>query len=269
MWTDAAGTEHARAARDARIVSLVPSITELLFDLGCGDRVVGRTGFCVHPAEAVRSVTKVGGTKDVRIVAVQALRPTHAIVNIDENTAETVERLRAFVPHIIVTHPNAPADNAALYALLGGIFDAEAVATALAQRLQNELEACAATDWPPESVLYLVWKDPWITIASDTYIARALALVGWQVLVAPGGWSGATRYPKVDDFAATVAGVERVLLSTEPYLFRTRHVEDLRRQGARAVDLVDAEMTSWYGSRAVAGLAYLREFRRARLTSRA
>ena len=118
---DAAGTLHA-AAPDARIVSLVPSITELLFDLGLGDRVVGRTGFCVHPRPAVRDVPKVGGTKDVKLDALRALAPTHVIVNVDENEASTVDELRRFVPHIVVTHPNAPGDNLALYALLGGMF---------------------------------------------------------------------------------------------------------------------------------------------------
>lgn len=261
MWVDAVGTRHERAAADARLVSLVPSITELLFDLGCGDRVVGRTGFCVHPHEQVRNVPKVGGTKDVRMVTVRALKPTHAIVNVDENTVEVVDKLRSFVPHVIVTHPNSAQDNVKLFTLLGGIFGAEAAAAALTQRLQSEIEACGATDWPIESVLYLVWKNPWMTIAADTYIARTLALVGWQVLQPPGGWSGAARYPTLTEIGPAIESVGRVLLSTEPYLFRQRDVDELRKQSSRPVDLIDAEMTSWYGSRAVRGLAYLRQFR--------
>lgn len=268
MWVDAVGTQHERAGRDARIVSLVPSITELLFDLGCGGRVVGRTGFCVHPREQVRSVPKIGGTKDVRVVTVRALRPTHAIVNVDENTVEVVERLRSFVPHIIVTHPNSPEENSGLFALLGGIFDAESAATGLTQQLRRELEACSATQWPVERVLYLVWKDPWMTIAADTYIARTLALVGWQVLQPPGGWSGPARYPTLTDIGPAIESVERVLLSSEPYLFRPRHADELRTQSSRAVDLIDAEMTSWYGSRAVRGLAYLRQLRQGMLAGK-
>src|ERR1700761_2738877 len=119
---DAAGVEHARAGDHARIVSLVPSITELLFALGLDRQIVGRTGFCVHPRERVRAVPKVGGTKSVRFETVRALRPTHAIVNIDENERTTVDALRSFVPHIVVTHPLAPADNFALFALIGAIF---------------------------------------------------------------------------------------------------------------------------------------------------
>ncbi|UCE32855.1 MAG: cobalamin-binding protein, partial [Burkholderiales bacterium] len=105
MWVDAVGTVHRPAGDDARIVSLVPSITELLCDLGLADRLVGRTGFCIHPRERLRDVPKVGGTKDVRIERVRALAPTHLIVNIDENDKAIVDEIAAFVPHVLVTHP--------------------------------------------------------------------------------------------------------------------------------------------------------------------
>ena len=259
---DSAGVLHAPAPA-ARIVSLVPSITELLFDLGLGARVVGRTGFCVHPEPAVRAVPKVGGTKDVKLEALRALRPTHVIVNVDENEAGAVEAMRRFVPHVVVTHPNAPEDNLALYALMGALFGAEQRAGELAAALRNELDLCRQSDWPRERVLYLIWKDPWMTIAADTYIARTLACVGWEVTTPPGGWAGAARYPQVDDVVAAANAVDRVLLSTEPFLFTEAHAQELRTQVAPPVQLIDAEMTSWYGSRAIPGLAYLRELRRA------
>lgn len=266
-WIDALGQAHERAAPDARIVSLVPSITELLFDLDLGERVVGRTGFCIHPRERVARVAKVGGTKDVKLDALRRLAPTHVVVNIDENEVTTVDAIRAFVPHVIVTHPNAPEDNFALYRLLGGIFDREAQAESLAARLQAELDACAARNWPRETVLYLIWKKPWMTVAADTYIARTLARVGWIVTTPPGGERGAARYPVIDDLAAEVALVDRVLASTEPFMFREQHVAELRaRYPGKSVELVDGEMTSWYGSRAIRGLAYLRECRAARLS---
>ncbi|HEU0202475.1 MAG TPA: helical backbone metal receptor [Burkholderiaceae bacterium] len=262
VFLDALQTPHQRAQPGARIVSLVPSITELLIDLDLRENVVGRTGFCVHPRAVVREIPKVGGTKAVELDVVRRLAPTHVIVNIDENEQPTVEALRAFVPHIIVTHPNAPQDNLALYRLLGGIFDRMRAAEALCEQLQRELEACAAMTWRDEPVLYLIWKDPWMTIAADTYIARMLAQVGWHVPTAPGGWAGAARYPVIDDLDFAVATVERVLLSSEPFMFRRRHAEALRaRFPGKAVDLIDGAMTSWYGSRAIRGLAYLRERR--------
>ncbi|HMU16063.1 MAG TPA: helical backbone metal receptor, partial [Thauera aminoaromatica] len=127
-WIDAAGRLHSPAGADARIVSLVPSLTELVFDLGLGERLVGRTGFCVHPREALRAVPKVGGTKDVNLARIRELAPTHVLVNMDENRRETVDALAAFVPHIVVTHPNTPQDNLVLFALLGGVFGAEGAA---------------------------------------------------------------------------------------------------------------------------------------------
>jgi len=261
QFIDALGQRFERAA-GARIVSLVPSITETLIDLGLREQVVGRTGFCVHPREAVRDIAKVGGTKDVRLDAVRRLSPTHVIVNIDENEAPAVDALREFVPHVVVTHPNTPADNLPLYRLLGGIFGRAAAAEGLCARLQARLEALAAAEWPPETVLYLVWQDPWVTVASDTYIAATLAAVGWRVPHGPGGLAGSARYPRLDDLDTEAARVDRVLLSTEPFRFREQHARELReRLAGRPVQLIDGEWTSWYGSRAIDGLRQLAQFR--------
>jgi ABC-type Fe3+-hydroxamate transport system substrate-binding protein len=250
----------------ARIVSLVPSITETLLALGLREQLVGRTGFCVHPRAQVAAIAKVGGTKDVKLDAVRRLRPSHVIVNIDENEAPTVEALRAFVPHVVVTHPNAPADNRALYRLLGGIFGRASDAERLCASLQDRLDALDAADWPDESVLYLIWKEPWMTVAADTYIARTLAAVGWRVTQPPGGAAGAARYPRLADLDAAAAEVDRILLSTEPFSFREKHAAELRaRWPGKPVDLVDGEWTSWYGVRAIDGLAQLAQFRRERL----
>ena len=106
--SDAVGTEHGVAGDDARIVSLVPSVTELLCDLGLASQLVGRTGFCIHPREIVRGIPKVGGTKDVAVERIRELAPTHVVVNIDENRKETVEELAEFVSSVVVTHPLGP-----------------------------------------------------------------------------------------------------------------------------------------------------------------
>ena len=262
---DAAGQAHPRADASARIVSLVPSLTELLFDLGLGECVVGRTGFCVHPREALRTVPKVGGTKDVKLERIRELAPTHVLVNMDENRRETVDELAAFVPHIVVTHPNTPQDNLALFALLGGIFGAEAAAARLAEDLRAALDEAAAlrATLPDERVLYLIWREPWMTIARDTYIAATLAEVGWHTLPAvEGGETGAARYPAFDWEAPWLADVARVLLSTEPYRFRAEHLPEVESLARRPALLVDGEMVSWYGSRAARGLRWLMALRR-------
>jgi ABC-type Fe3+-hydroxamate transport system substrate-binding protein len=164
---DAMGVEHTRLAADEqpRIVSLVPSVTELLCDLGLAERLVGRTGFCIHPADTVRAIAKVGGTKDVNIEKIRKLAPTHLVVNIDENEKPTVELLAAFVPNVIVTHPLAPRDNLALYRLLGGIFGAEEAAQQLCAAFEQEYAALAALPpQPTRRLQYCIWQDPWMTL---------------------------------------------------------------------------------------------------------
>src|ERR1700728_3584168 len=115
----------------ARIVCLVPSITELICDLGLSDQLVGRTGFCIHPWETVRQIPKVGGTKDLKRERIRELAPTHVVVNVDEIRLEDVEALAEFVPEVVVTHPLEPLDNLVLYRLLGGIFGREVEAELL------------------------------------------------------------------------------------------------------------------------------------------
>jgi ABC-type Fe3+-hydroxamate transport system substrate-binding protein len=258
---DAAGAAHPPARGEVRIVSLVPSITELLCDLGLADQLVGRTGFCVHPWETVRTIPKVGGTKDVRLQRVRELRPTHVVVNVDENTRETAEALAGFT-EVIVTHPLAPVDNPPLYRLLGEIFDRAEEARALCDafaaalhRLPSGRDAPAAQD-----VLYLIWRAPWMTIGPDTYIARTLGLVNWRTLPS----ESTERYPEVE-LRAYAGRADRVLLSSEPFHFKDRHVDEVAALVLGAeVSLIDGEMTSWYGSRAIAGLRYLGEYSRAR-----
>ncbi|MEO8408218.1 MAG: helical backbone metal receptor [Oxalobacteraceae bacterium] len=264
MLIDATGRHHAALAADApaRIVSLVPSITELLCDLGLAHRIVGRTGFCIHPNDLVRAIPKIGGTKDVNVEKIRALAPTHLIVNIDENEKPTVELLSAFIPHVIVTHPQTPRDNLDLYRLLGGIFGAESQAECLCRAFEHAYAALATRPKSaPRTVLYCIWQDPWMTVSKDTYIANMLAEIGWQVWQAPQPSLAPkpVRYPVFDWSPSVVDTIDAVLLSTEPYRFTAAHVDALERQFGIPVQLVDGEMLSWYGSRAIAGLQYLRQ----------
>jgi len=237
-----------------RIVSLVPSLTELVCALGLAGELVGRTGFCVHPKEVVRRVPKVGGTKDVNLARVRALAPTHVILNVDENRKETADALASFVPNLVITHPLAPSDNLGLYRQFGATFGREREAEALCARFQAAYDAARALRLPERRVLYLIWKDPWMTVSRDTYISRTLALFGLQTVPE----SAPERYPKLDDLRA--ANADLVLLSSEPYRFRDRHVADVAGLTGKPARLVDGEMTSWYGPRAIAGLDYMAKF---------
>jgi len=249
-FTDILGQQHA-AAPNARIVSLVPSITELLCDLGLAPQLVGRTGFCIHPADVVRNIPKVGGTKDVNIEKIRKLAPTHLVVNIDENEKPTVDKLAEFVPNIVVTHPIEPRDNLALVQLMGGVFCAQERADAWCGEFEREL--ALVQKGRPQRVLYCIWKDPWMTVSRDTYIARMLALIGWSIPEV-----GDVRYPSFQWSDALVHDVDQVLLSSEPYRFTEEHVDALERQIGKPVQLVDGEMMSWYGSRALQGIRYLK-----------
>jgi hypothetical protein len=264
-----------------RIVCLVPSITQLIADLDLGDYLVGRTGFCIHPAPIVARIAKVGGTKTVNLDKIRALAPTHVIVNVDENTKDCVAALRGFVPEIVVTHPLTPLDNLQLVDQLIATFSLHFAMNSIAfnallicgnrlkeqlssriHRLQNALPHRRAT-----KVLYLIWRDPWMTVAQDTYISQMLGLIGWNTLPAVRGGDGlhspgATRYPAIPMDASWLSEVQKVLLSSEPYRFTQANVQEvsdwMAGRGANAtVQLVDGELLSWYGSKAVAGLDYL------------
>lgn len=255
---DAIGAAHRRleAGETARIVSLVPSVTELLCDLGLAGQLVGRTGFCIHPAGIVPGIAKVGGTKDVNVEKIRRLAPTHLVVNIDENEKPTVDALSAFIPHVIVTHPLAPRDNLDLYRLLGGIFGADDAAQRLCADFEREYAALAAMPpQPVRNVLYCIWQDPWMSISRDTYIARMLELAGMRQWEWPGEQK---RYPEFAWSQALADGIDEILLSSEPYRFTEVHVDAMERQTGKPARLVDGEMLSWYGSRAIAGLRYLR-----------
>jgi ABC-type Fe3+-hydroxamate transport system substrate-binding protein len=258
--TDALGHEHPPFDGVPRIVSLVPSLTELVCDLGLLDSLVGRTGFCVHPREQLRHVVKVGGTKDVKVDAVRQLAPTHLIADIDENRRDAVEAMARFVPHVVVVHPRAVDDNLALYALLGGIFRRDSGAARLAAEFaaaRRELAVVAAA-LPGEAVLYPIWRDPWMTVRRDTYIAAMLGAAGWDTLPQ----QAALRFPQFTWDEPWLAGIARVLLPSEPYAFTDRDMAEVATLARRPVARIDGEMVSWYGSRAIAGLRYLAQLRR-------
>lgn len=256
--TDAIGTQHTPIGLSdhPRIACLVPSITELLCDLGLAKFLVARTGFCIHPKELVCDIPKIGGTKDVNLEKLKKLAPTHLIVNIDENEKPTVDLLAQFIPHIVVTHPVKPEDNLSMFRLLGAVFGVLPRAEQLCAEFEENLLQIRV-DSIPKNVLYCIWKDPWMTVSRDTYIAQNLALRGWQQWQTTQTTQIEKRYPVFDWDDASLRAIDVVLLSTEPYSFTQLHAEQLQQQIQKPVKLVDGEMLSWYGSRAIAGSSYL------------
>jgi ABC-type Fe3+-hydroxamate transport system substrate-binding protein len=253
------GVAHPPADAAPRIASLVPSLTELLFALALGPYVVARTGFCVHPKPDIVRVPKIGGTKDPDLVRLAALAPTHLIVNVDENLRETVDAAREFVPNVIVTHPADPIDNVRLFALFGAIFNREREAAALGLAFDaalNDLDAATAR-LRRERVLYLIWRKPWMTVTRETYISATLARAGLDTVP----MQSTRRYPELADDDPAWREADRIIVSSEPYAFRTRDAEELAIRYERPAHLIDGEWTSWYGSRAIEGVKALARFR--------
>ena len=261
LLTDDAGTAHEPADAGARVLSLVPSLTELVFDLGLADRLVGRTNFCVHPVDAIGDIPSVGGTKQVDMDKVRAIAPTHALVNIDETPKDLADELGAMGIRVVVTHPIAVADNRKLFRLIGSLFGAEQSVSRLEQEFDAALKRLSerAHHWSPRKVLYLIWRKPWMSISADTYIAAMLAEAKMSVVE----HASDARYPEVDINTGMLEGVDLVLFSTEPFPFQEKHLQAFRDKfpaHAEKAKLIDAEMVSWYGNRAVAGLDYLATF---------
>ncbi len=256
---DAVGTVHTVAPADARIVSLVPSITELLFALGLGEQVVARTSFCIHPNADVQSVPRIGGTKQPKLEKLRALRPTHVILNVDENRQEDAQALATFVPNLIVTHPLEPNDNLQLYRMLGAIFSRQQHAHYLCEQFNAAMATLASgtNAFAKRNVLYLIWREPWMTVSRSTYISRMLSLINWHTIAHDNN----TRYPQIEINKQMLGSVDDVLFSSEPFPFKDKHLEEVRALAAAEssprLSLVDGEMMSWYGVRAIDGLRYL------------
>ncbi len=258
MLIDAAGNEHSAVSGAVRIISLVPSLTELLYALDLQDQLVGRTDFCIEPEGRVEAIPVVGGTKTSDMEKLLALKPSHVLVNIDETPKELAEKIGANGISVVVTHPNKPADNIALFGLFGGLFQRQQQAGALIADMQGELMQTGT--WPQRNVLYLIWKRPWMTVSQDTYIANMLSLFGMQTLC----HDPERRYPEVAVSAELLASADLVLFSTEPFPFAAKHRDAFAQEFNIGVTpkllSIDGKMVSWYGSRAIEGLRYLRDF---------
>jgi ABC-type Fe3+-hydroxamate transport system substrate-binding protein len=256
-FIDDYGQSHECADSNARIVSLVPSITELLYDLGLEKHVVGRTKFCIHPKAKIGRVSKLGGTKDVDLESLERLAPTHVILNIDENTLSTFESISKVVPNVIVTHPNTPEDNIGLYRLIGGIFNCSKNAENLIVQFEEKLARVKLNrkHFPERNVLYLIWKKPWMSVNKDTYIAGMLKLINCRAVT----HGCEARYPKCSMDSLLSFDIDICMLSSEPYPFKSKHVLELELllNLFDKVRLVDGEMFSWYGSRAILALDYM------------
>jgi ABC-type Fe3+-hydroxamate transport system substrate-binding protein len=228
------------AQAPVRIVSLVPSQTEFLHDIGLGDRVVGITKFCIHPNSWK---TRIGGTKTVHIDQVKALQPDLIIGNKEENTREDILALEAIAPVWMSDIFNLE-DALDMMLQLGIICEKQHETHILVENIRSSFELLPTIPADrQEQVLYLIWKNPYLAAADDTFIDDMLQRCGWKNFL-----GHQTRYPEWDP--ENSASPDLILLSSEPYPFREKHRFELQVLFPQArIELVDGEMFSWYGSR--------------------
>lgn len=234
-----------------RIVSLVPSLTESVCELGLRGQLVGCTPFCVRPAGLQRTAVLVGGTKNPDLAAIAALKPTHVLVNDEENKPEHIEALTALAP-TLRTFPKDPRDVPPMMRDLGR-FLGVAAAEDWARDIEGAISAMSFGT--RKRFLYYIWREPYMVAARDTYISAMLELAGWENALPAGG----VRYPELTVEAARALRPDVILLSTEPYPFRIRDAERLKSEWPDAPEMLkaDGQLFSWYGTLAKEALAQM------------
>lgn len=241
-----------------RLVSLCPSLTELVFDLGAGDELVGRTKFCVHPADRVQVVEKVGGTKNPKIERIIALKPDLVLMNEEENRAEDAAALTAAGIRVHTSMPRTAADTAAMVRSIGMALQRAREAEPIAADIERRADRVrrAATLYPPVRYACLIWREPIMTVNDDTFIAGLLALPGGRNVFG----SRAERYPVITPAELHDADPLLVLLPNEPFPFDGKHVEELAAATGLPRErfiLADGELLTWHGSRTPRGIDYV------------
>ena len=236
-----------------RIISLVPSQTELLFDLGLADEVVGITKFCIHPAEQFKSKSKVGGTKKVNVDLIRDLKPDLIIGNKEENSQDQMEELMDEFP-VWMSDIKDLDDALEMISGIGQITGEKEKGSKLASQIKEDFAKLQTENRIVEhSILYLIWKDPYMVAGRGTFINDILERAGWRNAV------HLSRYPELRIEEIQGLAPDRIFLSSEPYPFKEKHIAEFQSLCPDAiVEIVDGEMFSWYGSRLLQVPAYLK-----------
>lgn len=234
---DILGREHDFAAAPRRVVSLVPSLTETLFDIGAGDDVAGITDFCIFPEHLDRP--RLGGTKNPNVEAIRALAPDLVYVNLEENLARHAKAIEAFAP-VFATEPKSVAGVAALIETLGAIHRRD---------VAPWIERLKPLPRAPFTFLCPIWKKPWMWCGGDTYVSNLIESVGGVNLL-----KHRERYPTMDIDCALALDPEVIFLPDEPYEFTTGDASEI---DCEVVGPFPGHLVTWHGTRTVRGLEFL------------
>jgi iron complex transport system substrate-binding protein len=238
-----------------KIVSLCPSSTLTIIELGLKENLVGRTKFCIKPEQAVDSIFKVGGTKDPNFEKIKKLNPSHILFNLEENNYEHESELKTIAP-LVTTTPTDINSTIEMLNLYGGTFNSLDKSSTIIANINNELINLKCRSFKPFSYLYLIWQKPFMVAGKNTYIDSMLSLVN--------GKNAAknlkqNRYFEISESDILKLNLDVLFLSSEPFPFKTKHLE-IYQHLAKEVKLIDGEALSWHGAFTVFGLTYLQKY---------
>lgn len=256
FFADQTGRHIQLQAPARRIVSLVPSLTNTLHQLGLEEEVIGITRFCVHPDSWYRSKTRIGGTKDVHIDQVLQLQPDLVLANKEENVKEQIDTLSLQVP-VWTSDINTLADTFYMIRALGQLTGKTDEAAQLVSGIETAFTSLTAPVRRYRS-LYLIWRNPYMAAGGDTFIHQMLQAAGFDNVVA-----GENRYPTLTGDQIQQLQPELLLLSSEPYPFKSIHAEELQQLLPQTrIMLVNGEAFSWYGASLLQTPAYLMQLQK-------
>ncbi len=252
LFIDQMGQEVEVPDRPQRIISLVPSQTELLFDLGLEKEIVGVTKFCIHPASKSKNKIIVGGTKNFRFDTIDALKPDLIIGNKEENYELGINQLKkkypVWISDICTLH-----DSMEMIKQIGRLVHKEKQAGLIVGRVSQSFDELQ--EIRKSKALYFIWNDPKMVAGRNTFIDHMLNLCGFENAV------NINRYPELSDEEIEKLSPEFILLSSEPFPFKNKHIEEYKRRFRVEVRIVDGELFSWYGSRLLKSATYFKKLR--------
>lgn len=246
QFTDQLGNVIELSSPPTRIISLVPSQTEFLFDLGLDAEIIGITRFCIHPAEKVASKEKVGGTKNFILDKIKELEPDLIIGNKEENYQEGIEELQKYYP-VWMSDITTLEDAYNMMLKLGEVVNKEIESKRIVSEIKSKFKEFGSQNFKisNSTCAYFIWRKPYMVAASETFINEMLEVIGFKNV-----FENHSRYPEIDTQLLAEAKPDFIFLSSEPYSFSEKHLEEFQILSPRSkVILVDGELFSWYGSR--------------------
>ena len=241
---------------DLSIVSVVPSQTELLYDMGLKSQILGQTLFCVNPKKEFDKATKIGGTKKLNIDKIINLNPDVIIANKEENSREQIERLSEYFP-VWVSDIETLEDNYLFIREMGNLFDKQSKALEINNQIKEEFKQLSSFGVENVPVVYLIWNDPIMSAGQGTFINYMLQMAGYNNLVQ------SMRYPEMNIEEIKTLQPKILMLSSEPFPFKAKHIAYFQQICPKAViQLVDGELFSWYGSRMMFAVPYFIKLRK-------